>query len=173
MRWFKWSCERPIPHVCWINTVPLCNISGKWHELKYAVNRILKIRMRSYEDSYLWIINMQHINLVLDNTFLMNDHSCRRFDPEGSLDWRVNCRCVPQPRWVGARWNTRRGKTAASCCPAPRVDALAVGGYKRSWGREREHVRQPVLTRGHLFRMRALDLPFIDVRRGSRCTMGV
>jgi hypothetical protein len=33
MRWFKWSSERPIPHMCWINTVPLCNISGKWHEL--------------------------------------------------------------------------------------------------------------------------------------------
>jgi hypothetical protein len=29
MRWFKWSCKRPIPHVCWINNVPLCNISGK------------------------------------------------------------------------------------------------------------------------------------------------
>jgi hypothetical protein len=56
----------------------------------------------------------------------------------GSLDRRVNCRCVPQPRWVGARRNTRRGKTAASCCPAPRVDALAVGGYKRPRGRGRE-----------------------------------
>jgi hypothetical protein len=32
----------------------------------------------------------------------------------------------------------KEGKTAASCCPAPRVDALAVGGYKRSRGRERE-----------------------------------
>jgi hypothetical protein len=29
--------------------------------------------------------------------------NCRRFDPGGSLDRRVNCRCVPQPRWVGAR----------------------------------------------------------------------
>jgi hypothetical protein len=26
----------------------------------------------------------------------------------------------------------------ASCCPAPRADALAVGGYKRLRGRERE-----------------------------------
>jgi hypothetical protein len=26
----------------------------------------------------------------------------------------------------------------ASCCPVPRVDALAVGGYKRSRGGERE-----------------------------------
>jgi hypothetical protein len=32
----------------------------------------------------------------------------------------------------------KEGKTAASCCPAPRVDALAVGGYKRLRGRERE-----------------------------------
>jgi hypothetical protein len=35
------------------------------------------------------------------------DHRCRCFDPGGSLDRRVNCRCVSQPRWVGARWNTR------------------------------------------------------------------
>ena len=43
----------------------------------------------------------------------------------------------------------KEGETAASCCPAPRVDALAVGGYKRSRGRERESepVRQPVLPR--------------------------
>jgi hypothetical protein len=44
--------------------------------------------------------------------------SCRCFDPGGSLDRRVNCRCVPQPRWVGTRRDTK-GKTAASCCPAP------------------------------------------------------
>jgi hypothetical protein len=28
---------------------------------------------------------------------------CRCFEPGGSLDRRVNCRRVPQPRWVGAR----------------------------------------------------------------------
>jgi hypothetical protein len=44
MWWFKWSSKRPIPHMCWINTVSLRNISDKWHELKYVVNRILKIR---------------------------------------------------------------------------------------------------------------------------------
>jgi hypothetical protein len=38
--------------------------------------------------------------------------------------------------------------------------------------REREPARQPVLPRGHLLYTRALDLPFIDVRRGPRCTMG-
>jgi hypothetical protein len=33
----------------------------------------------------------------------------RRFDPGGSLDRRVNCRRVPQPRWVGARWSAKGG----------------------------------------------------------------
>jgi hypothetical protein len=56
-----------------------------------------------------------------------------------------------------------------------RMDALAVGGYKRSRVRERESeslMRRPVLPRGQPFRTRALDLPFIGVRRGSRCTIG-
>jgi hypothetical protein len=44
---------------------------------------------------------------------------------------------------------TVRGKLRPLCCLAPRADALAVGGYKRSRGRERETVRQPVLPRGH------------------------
>ena len=104
---------------------------------------------------------------------------CRRFDPGGSLDRRVNCRCVSQPRWVGVRRNTRGSNKGnhGSCCSAPRADALAVGGYKRSRGREREReraragpsARSPVRPPS---RTRALDLPFIDVRRGPRCTMG-
>jgi hypothetical protein len=70
---------------------------------------------------------------------------CRRFDPGGSLDRRVNCRCVSQPRWVGARRNTRGNKRGnrGSCCPAPRADALAVGGYKHSRERERASFVSP------------------------------
>jgi hypothetical protein len=49
---------------------------------------------------------------------------------------------VSQPRWVGARWNTR-GETAASCYPVPRADALEVGGYKRSRERERASFVSP------------------------------
>jgi hypothetical protein len=69
---------------------------------------------------------------------------CRRFDLGGSLDRRVNCRCVSQPRWVGARWNTRGTKRGnrGSCYPAPRADALALGDYKRSRERERERERE-------------------------------
>jgi hypothetical protein len=69
---------------------------------------------------------------------------------------------------------TAKGNPRPSCCPAPRADALAVGDYKRSRGRERE--REPyALARSPAqptLRTRALDLPFIDIRRGPRCTMG-
>jgi hypothetical protein len=33
-RWFKWSCERPIPHMCWINTIPLYDIMWKMAWIK-------------------------------------------------------------------------------------------------------------------------------------------
>jgi hypothetical protein len=43
---------------------------------------------------------------------------------------------------MGRRETERKGEQRkgnhGSCCPAPRADALAVGGYKRSRGRERE-----------------------------------
>jgi hypothetical protein len=42
------------------------------------------------------------------------DPRCRRFDPGGSLDRRVNCRRVPQPRWVGARRSAKGGKPERS-----------------------------------------------------------
>jgi hypothetical protein len=67
----------------------------------------------------------------------------------------------------------KRGNPRPSCCPVPRSGALAVGGYKRPRGREQEaYTRRPVLPRGQPSRTRALDLPFIGVRRGPRCTIG-
>jgi hypothetical protein len=38
--------------------------------------------------------------------------NCRRFETRGSLDRRVNCRRVPQPRWVDARRSAKGGKAA-------------------------------------------------------------
>jgi hypothetical protein len=131
-------------------------------------------------------------HLELDGKLFVNTQQApnwranyRRFDPGGSLDRRVNCRRVPQPRWVGARWSTKGGESRRETgtkgetrglrvCPAPRSGALAVGGYKRPRGREREAYAcvvpsfpvRPTLSK------RALDLPFIGVRRGFRCTMG-
>jgi hypothetical protein len=59
-------------------------------------------------------------------------------------------------------------------CPAPRSGVLAVGGYKRPRGREREAYASavPSFPAWPTLCKRALDLPFIGVRRGSRCTMG-
>jgi hypothetical protein len=126
---------------------------------------------------------LETTHLELDGKLFVNTQQAptwranyRRFDPGVSLDRRVNYRCVSQPRWVGARRNTR-GKTVRGNCglvlSCAQGGCLAVGGYKRSRGRERERdcppacspARPPSLTR-------ALDLPFIDVRRGPRCTMG-
>jgi hypothetical protein len=73
---------------------------------------------------------------------------------------------------------TARGNRGLRVVLRPgRLDALAVGGYKRSRRSEREReseglTRQPVLPRDQPLRTGALDLPFIDVRRGPRCTMG-
>jgi hypothetical protein len=128
---------------------------------------------------------LETTHLELDGKLFVNTQQAptwranrRRFDPGGSLDRRVNCRCVSQPRWVGARRNTRgentRGKTAASCCPAPRADGCACsrGLQAFAWERERDWSVSPVLPRNQPLHTRALDLPFIGIRRGSRCTMG-
>jgi hypothetical protein len=70
---------------------------------------------------------LETTHLELDGKLFVNTQqaptrraNCRRFDPGGSLDRRVNCRCVSQPRWVGARWNTRGKKGTAArviLCP--------------------------------------------------------
>jgi hypothetical protein len=43
---------------------------------------------------------------------------------------------------MGRREMEHKGENRGSCYPAPRADALAVGGYKRSRGRERERERE-------------------------------
>jgi hypothetical protein len=121
------------------------------HELKTPKTEHCPGLERLLETTHLELDGKLFVNTQQAPTWHAN---CQRFDPGGSLDRRVNCRCVSQPRWVGVRRNTKggnsKGKLRPSCCPAPRADALAVGGYKRSRGRERETVRQPVLPRDHL-----------------------
>jgi hypothetical protein len=65
---------------------------------------------------------LETTHLELDGKLFVNTQqaptwraNCRRFDPGGSLDRRVNCHCVSQPRWVGARRSTKgkkRGRQA-------------------------------------------------------------
>jgi hypothetical protein len=107
---------------------------------------------------------LETTHLELDGRLFVNTQqaptwraNCRRFDPEGSLDRRVNCRCVSQPRWVGARQNTKGGRTAKGEA-ATFVLSCAQGGCACSrglqafaWERGREKtVRRPILPRGHL-----------------------
>jgi hypothetical protein len=148
------------------------------HELKTPETENRPGLERLLETTHLELDGKQFVNMQQAPTWRAN---CRRFDPGGSLDRRVNCRRVSQLRWVSARRSTKGGKKETgkrgnpwpSCCPAPRSGALAVGGYKRPRGREREaYTHRPVLPRGQPSRTRALDLPFIGVRRGPRCTMG-
>jgi hypothetical protein len=84
--------------------------------------------------------------------------------PTSKLSLRV-------PAQMGRRETEHKGENRVSCCRAPRADALAVGGYKRSRERERACPSARPPSRPP-FRTRALDLPFIDVRRRPRCTMG-
>jgi hypothetical protein len=56
--------------------------------------------------SVLWIGSVLEIGSIL---WVGSVVECRRFDPGGSLDRRVNCRRVRQPRWVGVRRSTKGG----------------------------------------------------------------
>jgi hypothetical protein len=121
------------------------------HELKTPETKHRPGLERLLETTHLELDGKLFVNTQQTPTWRAN---YRRFDPGGSLDRRVNCRRVSQHRWVGARRNTKRGERQQrgnlrpSCCPAPGSGALAVGGYKRSRGRERERdcppARSPV-----------------------------
>jgi hypothetical protein len=59
---------------------------------------------------------LEAAHLELDGKLFVNTQQaptwrakCRRFDPGGSLDRRVNCRRVSQPGWDGARRSTKGG----------------------------------------------------------------
>jgi hypothetical protein len=121
------------------------------HELKTPETEHRPELERLLETTHLELDGKLFINTQQAPTWCAN---CRRFDPGGSLDRQVNCRRVSQPRWVGARRSTKGGRKQAkggnprpSCCPAPRSGALAVGGYKRPRGRERERESERLMRR--------------------------
>jgi hypothetical protein len=73
------------------------------------------------------------VNMQQASTWHAN---CRRFDPGGSLDRRVNL-SLRVPAQMGWREMEHKGGKRSSCYPAPGVCARSRG-YKRS--RERERV---------------------------------
>jgi hypothetical protein len=91
---------------------------------------------------------LETTHLELDRKLLVNTQqaptwhaNCWRFDPGGSLDRRVNCRCMSQPRWVGARRNTRgktvRGNSGLVLSCAQGVCACSRALQAFTWERER------------------------------------
>jgi hypothetical protein len=137
---------------------------------------------------------METAHLELDGKLFVNTQqaptwraNCRRFETGGSLGRRVKCRRVPQPRWVGARRSAKGGKRQPererevgiprpSCLSRAQVGCACSRGLQASTreGSERPHASAcPVLFPVQpTFCKRALVLPFIGGRRGSRCTMG-
>jgi hypothetical protein len=77
------------------------------HELKTPETENRPGLERLLETTHLELDGMLFINTQQAPTWHAN---CRCFDPGGSLDRRVNCRRVSQPRWVGARRSTKGGK---------------------------------------------------------------
>jgi hypothetical protein len=97
----------------------------KGHELETPETEQCPRLKRLLETTHLELDRKLFVNTQQAPTWRAN---CRRFDPEGSLDRRVNCRCVPQPRWVGARRDMKGGGgNLGSVLSCTRVGALAVG----------------------------------------------
>jgi hypothetical protein len=130
-----------------------------YNRLKTLVNQVRNLGSTKWDDHEmvkviirsLVFLNPMQVQLIRGNpryTLMSPEEvigNCRCFDPGGSLDRRVNCRCVSQPRWVGARWDTKgensKGKPRPSCCPTPRVDGCACSRGLQAFAWERERAR--------------------------------
>jgi hypothetical protein len=153
------------------------------HELKTPEMEHRPRLERLLETAHLELDGKLFVNTQQAPTWRAN---CRRFETGGSLDRRVKCRRVPQPRWVDVRRSAKGGKGSRrgseveiprpSCSSRAQVGCACSRGLQafHAGGSERPHASAcPVLfpARPTLCK-RALVLPFIEVRRGSRCTMG-
>jgi hypothetical protein len=96
------------------------------HELKTPETEHRPGLERLLETTHLELDGKLFVNTQQAPTWCAN---CRRFDPGGSLDRRVNCRRVSQPRWVGARRSTEGGnkETCIKGKPAAFVFVLRPG----------------------------------------------
>jgi hypothetical protein len=77
------------------------------HELKTPETEHRPGMERLLETAHLELDGKLFVNTQQAPTWHAN---CRRFEPGGSLDRQVNCRRVPQPRWVGARRSAKGGE---------------------------------------------------------------
>jgi hypothetical protein len=129
-------------------------VVARWRKEYHVVAAVegheLKTPETKHRPGLEWLLETTH--LELDGKLFVNTQqaptwraNCRRFDPGGSLDRRVNCRHVSQPRWVGARQSTKggksgKGKPAAVELPCAQVGCACSRGLQAST-RERESER--------------------------------
>src|SRR5688572_2447788 len=78
------------------------------HELKTPETEHRPRLERLLDTAHLELDEKLFVNTQQAPTWRAN---CRCFEPRGSLDRRVNYRRVPQPRWVGARWSAKGGRS--------------------------------------------------------------
>jgi hypothetical protein len=88
----------------------------EYHVVAVVEGHELKTPETEYRPGLERLLKTAH--LELDRKLFVNTQqaptwraNCRRFEPEGSLDRRVNFRSVPQPRWVGARQSAKGGRS--------------------------------------------------------------
>jgi hypothetical protein len=81
------------------------------HELKTPETEHRPGLERLLETTHLELDGKLFVNTQQAPTWRAN---CRRFDPGVSLDRRVNCRRVPQPRWVDARRSAKGGEAGGT-----------------------------------------------------------
>jgi hypothetical protein len=127
----------------------------KGHELKTPETEHRPGLERLLETTHLELDGKLFVNTQQAPTWRAN---CRRFDP-GGVPGPTSKLSLRAPAQMGRRETEREGGNRSETgvkgetrglrvCPAPRSGALAVWGYKRSRGREREaYARRPVLPR--------------------------
>jgi hypothetical protein len=101
------------------------------HELQTPEMKHRPRLKRLLETTHLELDGKLFVNTQQAPTWCAN---CRRSDPRGSLDRRVNCRRVSQPRWVGARRSTKGGKKQQKGKPVAFVLPCAQVGCACSRG---------------------------------------
>jgi hypothetical protein len=148
------------------------------HELKTPETEHRPGLERLLETTHLELDGKLFVNTQQAPTWCAN---CLRFDP--GVPGPTSKLSPRAPAQMGRRETEHeggrkqaKGKPAAFVLPCAQVGCACSRGLQASaWERARESeslMCRPVLPRGQPSRTRALDLPFIGVRRGSRCTTG-
>jgi hypothetical protein len=110
--------------------VAVARRGGEYHVVAAVEGHELKIPQTEHRPGLERLLETAH--LELDGRLFVSTQQaptwrakCRCFETRGSLDRRVNCRRVPQPRWVDARRNAKGERKQPEGGRRERVDPTA------------------------------------------------